>query len=53
MVAWSREDYVGETPAESAVKNAAALGGIRVVDQAIGIIEEYRELVDLDVKKVL
>lgn len=42
MEAWAQEKF------PSPLENAAALGGLRVVDQAIGLIEGYAELEALD-----
>lgn len=40
--AWAREKFTAGTIELSAVTNAAALGGISVLDQAIGIIEGHQ-----------
>lgn len=39
MEVWAKEGFTGRTLEETAVQNAAALGGLRVLDQVIGNIE--------------
>jgi hypothetical protein len=40
MEAWAAEAYVGPSAEETAIANAAALGGMRVLGQIIELIEE-------------
>ena len=44
MEAWAKEAFVGDDAASSAQMNAAALGGIRVLDQVIEDITEFRQI---------
>ena len=46
METWAREGYVGGSAEETAQCNATALGGIRVLDQAIEQIESLAQLPD-------
>lgn len=39
MEVWAKEGYTGRTLEETAVQNATALGGLRVLDQVIGNVE--------------
>lgn len=39
MEAWASEAFMGKTPADTAVFNAAALGGVRVLGELITQIE--------------
>ena len=43
MEIWATEGYIGTSGEQTLQQNATALGGIRVLDQAIGIIESYLE----------
>jgi hypothetical protein len=40
MEAWASEAYVGESSEATAIANAAALGGMRVLKSIIELIEE-------------
>lgn len=40
MEAWAQEKFVGQVAEETAVQNATALGGVRVLDQLIEQIED-------------
>ena len=52
MEAWAKEAFVGNDIATSAQQNATAIGGIRVLDQLIGAIEEYRQLPEDDIERI-
>ena len=42
MEAWASEAFVGATPEATAIYNAAALGGVRVLKELIGEIETLK-----------
>lgn len=48
MEHWSREEYVGETPELTAVKNAKALGGIQSLRSVLEIVNSYKELYNVE-----
>ena len=43
LEAWAREAYVGETAERTLQANAKALGGVALLEQLIGEIEELQE----------
>jgi hypothetical protein len=45
MEAWAKESFIGSSLEEGAVQNATAIGGIRVLDDTIGQIDEFKMLV--------
>lgn len=46
MENWARERFVDENPLVAAQKNAAAIGGIRVVDQILDLVENFKHAID-------
>lgn len=46
MEAWASEVFIGVNAEETSVKNATALGGVRVLTDLIGRIEDYQSYVD-------
>lgn len=53
MEAWAKEAFIGSDMAATAQMNATAIGGIRVLDQLIEVIIEYRESPDEDIERAL
>lgn len=56
MEAWAAEGYTAQTAEETAIMNATALGGIRVLDQLIEQLTAIRrapdgEVMELDSEK--
>ena len=43
MEIWASEGYIGTSGEGTLLQNATAIGGIRMLDQAIGIIEGFLE----------
>ena len=43
---WARERFCDSDPHAAAVKNAAAIGGIRVVDQMLGMVQDFKNITD-------
>ena len=53
MEAWAKEAFIGSDMAATAQMNATAIGGIRVLDQLIEVITEYRQSPDEDIERFL
>ena len=41
---WARGQYTDSDPTVAGMKNAAAIGGIKVLDQILDMVESYRDL---------
>lgn len=52
MEAWAREAFVGVDLPATGQANATALGGVRVLDQLIDMIEEYRQSPEEEIERV-
>lgn len=52
MEAWAKEAFVGIDMAATAQANATAIGGVRVLDQLVDNINEFRQIAEEDIERI-